>query len=63
MLTPARESLFLAGRDLEHHYWKMNRDERNERLQRIGAIGAPNVFFGDDDDETDDADKCGEGKP
>ena len=40
--------------ELEHHYGEMDRDERNERLQRMGVIGAPNVFFGDDNDEIDD---------
>jgi len=42
--------------ELEHHYSEMERDERNERLQRMRVIGAPNVFFGEDGDEIDDAD-------
>lgn len=40
--------------ELEHHYGEMDCDERNERLQRMGIIGAPNVFFDDDDAEIDD---------
>lgn len=42
--------------ELEHHYGEMDRSERNERLHRMGVIGAPNVFFDDDEDETDDTD-------
>ena len=42
--------------ELEHYYGEMDRDERNERLQRMGVIGAPNVFF-DDEDEFDDTEK------
>ena len=42
--------------ELEHHYIEMDRDERKERLQRIGVIGAPNVFFDSDDGEIDDSD-------
>lgn len=45
--------------ELEHHYGEMERDERNERLQRMGVIGANNVFFDDDDEEIDDTDKWG----
>ncbi len=48
--------------ELEHHYGEMDRDERNERLQRMRVIGAPNVFFSDDDDEIDDTDKWDEVK-
>lgn len=40
--------------ELEHHYSEMERDERNERLERMGVIGAPNVYFPDDDDERSD---------
>jgi hypothetical protein len=43
--------------ELEHHYSEMGREERSERLERMEVIGAPNVFFGDDDDEIDDTDK------
>lgn len=43
--------------ELEHHYGEMERDKRNERLERMGVIGARNVFFDHDDEETDDADK------
>jgi hypothetical protein len=43
--------------ELEHHYGEMDHDERNERLQRLRVIGAPNVYFGDDDDEPDDTEK------
>jgi hypothetical protein len=39
--------------ELEHHYGEMERDERNERLQRMKIIGAPNVFFDDDNTEGD----------
>jgi hypothetical protein len=49
--------------ELEYHYGEMDRDERNERLQRMGIIGAPNVYFDDDDDEIDDSDGREEGKP
>ena len=38
--------------ELEHHYECMGKEEMKERLERIGAIGAPGVFF--DDDEIDD---------
>jgi len=48
--------------ELEHHYSEMDRDERNERLQRIGIIGAPNVLFDDDDEEIDDTDKWEDAK-
>lgn len=41
--------------ELEHHYGEMERDERNERLQRMGAIGA-NLFFSEDVDEIEDSD-------
>ena len=40
--------------ELEHHYDEMERDERNERRQRIGVIGKPYVFSSDDDEEIDD---------
>ncbi|WP_368907761.1 hypothetical protein [Serratia marcescens] len=40
--------------ELEQLYSEMGRDERNERLQRIGIIGDPSVFF---DDEIDDSDQ------
>lgn len=40
--------------ELEHHYGEMESDERNERLQRMGVIGAPNVFFDHGDEEIDD---------
>lgn len=46
--------------ELEHHYGEMERDERNERLERMGVIGAPNVLFDDDDDEIDDTDRWDE---
>lgn len=42
--------------ELEHYYGEMERDERNERIQRMGVIGAPSVFFTEDDDEIDDDD-------
>lgn len=42
--------------ELEHLYGEMERYERNERLQLMGVIGAPNVFFDDNEDEIDDAD-------
>lgn len=42
--------------ELEHLYGEMDRDKRNERLQLMGVIGAPNVFFDDDEDEIDDTD-------
>lgn len=42
--------------ELEHHYGEMDREERNERLQRMGVVGAPNVYFSDEDDDTDDHD-------
>lgn len=45
--------------ELEHHYGEMDRDERNERLQRIRVVGAPNVFFDDDEDEIDDTNSWG----
>lgn len=48
--------------ELEHLYGEMDRDERNERLQQMGIIGALNVFFGDDDDDFDDTDKLEEVK-
>ena len=48
--------------ELEHHYGEMDRDERKERLQRVGVIGAPNVFFDDDEDEIDDTDSWEEVK-
>lgn len=37
--------------ELEHHYGEMDHDERNERLQRMGVVGAPNVSFSDEDDD------------
>jgi hypothetical protein len=40
--------------ELEHHYGEMERNERNERIQRMGVIGAPNIFFNEGDDEIDD---------
>lgn len=43
--------------ELEHYYGEMERDERKERLERMSVIGAPNVFFDDDDDEIDDTGK------
>jgi molybdopterin converting factor small subunit len=48
--------------ELEHHYGEMDRDERNERLQRVRVIGEPNVFFDGDDDEIDDTDNWEEVK-
>lgn len=50
--------------ELEHHYGEMDRDERNERLKRMGVIGAPNVFFGhDDDNDIGDTDESVEIEP
>lgn len=40
--------------ELEHLYGEMDRDQRNERLRRMGVIGAPNVFFSNDEEEPDD---------
>lgn len=37
--------------ELEHHYEELDRDERNNRLQFMGYIGSPNVYFGSDDDD------------
>lgn len=41
--------------ELEYLYGEMERDDRNERLQQMEVIGAPNVFFSHDDDEIDDS--------
>jgi len=49
--------------ELEHHYECMGKDERRERLERIGVIGATGVFFDEDDDEIDDTNKWEEVKP
>jgi len=43
--------------ELEHHYEEMEPADRKERLERIGVIGAPNVYFPEDDEEIDDADQ------
>lgn len=47
--------------ELEHHYECMSKEEMKERLERIGVIGAPNVFL--DDDEIDDSSIEDEEKP
>lgn len=48
--------------ELEQRYDEMDRNERNDRLRRIGVIGAHNVFFDHDEDESDDTDSWEEVK-
>jgi hypothetical protein len=37
--------------ELEFHYEEMDPEERNQRLRKIGVIGAPSVYFYDDDED------------
>lgn len=37
--------------ELEHWYGEMERNGRSDRLERIKAIGAPNMYFFDEEDE------------
>lgn len=43
--------------ELEHHYGEMDAADRKERLERMSVIGAPNVYFPEDEEEIDDEDK------
>jgi hypothetical protein len=41
---------------LEHHYGEMDKEVRSERLDKMGVIGNPNVYFPEDDEEDEDED-------
>lgn len=39
--------------ELEYHYECMGKEEMQKRLDRIGVIGAPGVFFDDENYDID----------
>jgi hypothetical protein len=45
--------------ELEHLYGEMDKGERQERLERVSIIGGLNVYFPEDEEDTDDTDVSG----